>query len=151
MERTGYILPVVMQPGRWFCHFLSSAENFWRTKKNGEWNRSSPSCLQSEEIKWCTVLFKETLFFFTLMPFYFSFCIILQLYILSSLHLFEFQLFQSFLTTKDLGTVNGIESTGQDKALVYLKISHAIISDYSCSKSNELLKCSLNLQTTIFT
>ena len=84
------------------------------------------------------------------MSFYFSFCIILQLYLPSSLRLFEFQLFQSFLTTKDLGTIKEIESTGQDKALVYLKISHAIISDYSYSQSNELLKCSLNLQTTIF-
>lgn len=80
----------------------------------------------------------------------FSFCIMLQLYLLSSLHLFKFQLFQSFLTTKDLGTINKIESTGQDMALVYLKISHAIISDYSYSKSNELLKCLLNLWTTIF-
>lgn len=63
-----------------------------------------------------------------------------KLHLLSSLHLSEFQLFQSLLAVKNLGAIKAIESIGQGKALVYLKISHAITT-------NELLKFLLTFRT----
>ncbi|XP_029777396.1 proteasome subunit alpha-type 8 isoform X3 [Suricata suricatta] len=40
---------------------------------------------------------------------------------------------KSFLVTKELGAIKGAEGIHQDKTLACLKISHATITDYSCS------------------